>query len=297
MATSSLDNHEPQNFEQNEGRETMAKSRKPEGKEPVPTAGVEFEPFGRLPPEIRRSVWSAAASLPTSTPGVCFFAERGKASREEPRLLVQEPRNKALLETNTEARDVALMSGGPTRTYDPDRDILYISEDQIAFEHFVLNECGVNGPEWVTKIQHLAIAFSWTAWGLHISITMRRLHSLETLSIVWPDSSGTFDFKTSVELPADKSAPLRRLTEEELRGLTIEADFMRSTSTGDVRVQWSESGLENMKRVEKQLDVYCGLEEAGDRLSAVWDSGANRLRLRYEGRYFQPVPPQAKFQR
>ncbi|KAK3295225.1 uncharacterized protein B0H64DRAFT_142456 [Chaetomium fimeti] len=268
----------------------MAKSRNPEGKEAVPTASFEFEPFGRLPAEIRTSIWSAAASLPICTPGVCFFAERDKASEEEPRLLVQEPRNKALLETNTEARDVALMSGGPTRTYDPDRDILYISEDQIAFKHFI------NGPEWVTKIRHLAIAFSWTTWGLHISIAMRRLHSLETLSIVWPDSSGTFDFRASVELPADKSAPLRRLTEEELRGLTIEADFMSSTSTGDFQVQWSESGLENMKRVEEQMDVYCSPEETGDHLSPLWDSGANRLRLRYEGRHFQPVPAQAKFQ-
>lgn len=274
----------------------MAKSRNPDGKEPVPTASFAFEPFGRLPPEIRRSIWSAAASLPTSTPGVCFFADCDNAAQEEPRLLVQEPRSKALLATNTEARDVALMSGGPTRTYDPHRDILYIGEDETAFEHFMLLYCDVaNGLEWVTKIRHLAIAFSWTTWGSHLSIGMRRLHSLETLSVVWPDSSGTFDFKASVELPADKSAPLRRLTEEELRGLTIEADFMRSTSTGDVRVKWSESGLENMKRVEEQMDVYCGPEEAGDNVSALWDFGANRLRLRYEGRYFQPVPAQAKF--
>jgi hypothetical protein len=82
--------------------------------QPAPSPG--FEPFDRLPPDIRQKIWSVASSSPTSTPGVCIFAETYNKDEKEPHLVVHEVRNRALLQTNTAAQDMALVSNtGPTR--------------------------------------------------------------------------------------------------------------------------------------------------------------------------------------
>lgn len=265
----------------------MADSTKTSG------TGASFEPFSQLPPDIRQEVWRAAASSPTFTPGVCFFTGTYKQPREEPRLIVHEAYNAALLQTNTEAHDIALMSAGPTRAYDPQRDILYITED--AFDCFTSQECGYNGPAWITGIHHLALPFSLPASGSYLRNAMARLSSLETLSIVYPSPPGTVNFNAVVELPADKSTPLRRMAEEELKGLTIEADYMYGTWMGDFPVRWTKSGLEHMESAEAGTDRECRPENAGDQLSPLWDHGAQRLGIRWEARCFQPLPARGRF--
>lgn len=254
---------------------------------------TSFEPFARLPPDIRQEIWSAAAFLPIFTPGICFFKGTYKMPREEPRLIVHEPCNAALLQTNTEAHDIALMSARPTRAYDPHRDILYITEG--SFDYFMSHECGYNGPEWITEIHHLALPFSLTASGSYLRDALARLSSLETLSIVYPSSPGTFNFNAVVELPADKSTPLKRMTEEELKGLTIEADYMYGTWMRDIPVRWTKSGLEHMKSAEAGTDRECRPENAGDHLSPLWDHGDQRLGIRWEARCFQALPARRRF--
>jgi hypothetical protein len=166
--------------------------------------------------------------------GVCIFADTCIEEGKEPLLVVHEPRNPALLGTNTEAHDIALMSPGPTRAYDPERDIVFVTNE--AFDNFTNNECRHGGPKWVSKIRHLAIGLSMAYWALSradssfpLPLSMARLSSLETLSIVYPDPSGEFKFSDAVELPAEKGMPLRRLTQEELAGLGIEANWMHGT--------------------------------------------------------------------
>ncbi|KAL2126992.1 hypothetical protein VTI74DRAFT_11496 [Chaetomium olivicolor] len=185
------------------------------------------------------------------------------------------------------------MSAGPMRAYDPQRDILYITED--SFDYFMGEECGYNGPEWITEIHHLALPFSLLASGSYLRNAMARLSSLETLSIVYPSSPGTFNFNTAVELPADKSTSLKRMTDEELKGLTIEADYMYGTWMGDFHVRWTDSGLEHMESLEAGTNRECRPENAGDQISPLWDHGAQRLRIRWEARCFQPLRVRDRF--
>ncbi|KAK3304745.1 uncharacterized protein B0T15DRAFT_537462 [Chaetomium strumarium] len=249
---------------------------------------ASFEPFSQFPPDIRQEIWSAAASSPTFTPGVCFFTATYKKPREEPLLIVHEPCNAALLQTNTEAHDIALMSGGPTRAYDPKRDILYISEG--SYDNFTMNECGYNGPKWVTRIHHLALPYSKMALSTHLRYALVRLTSLETISIVFPSSPGTFSYSAAVELPADKSTPLKLMTEEQQKGVIIKADYTYYTWAGDFPVQWTSDGVEYMQAQEAGMNRECSPESCGDDVSPLWDHEAKRLGVRWEARCFRPLP-------
>jgi hypothetical protein len=190
--------------------------------------------------------------------------------------------------TNTEARKVALMSDGPIRAYNPDRDILCIT-DHKAFQNFTIHECGNNGPEWTTKIRHLALGFSLSDTSLYPLLALARLSSLETLSIVFPGPFGTFRFDAIVKSPEDKGTPLRRLTEEELSALTIKADYIYNTWAGDFPVRWTKNGLDYMMGQEAYLDKECC---PGRRSlpTPLWDYSAKRLGIRYGARCFQPSP-------
>ncbi|KAK4238380.1 hypothetical protein C8A03DRAFT_33623 [Achaetomium macrosporum] len=206
----------------------------------------------------------------------CFFTGTYQKPREEPRLIVHEPCNAALSQTNTEAHDNAPTSAGPTLTYDPQRHILYITED--SFDDCMGKECGYNGREWATETHHLALPFSLLVSGSYPRNATAWLSSLETLSIVYPSSPGTFSFN---------AARSSRMTEEELKGLTIEADYMYGTWMRDFPVRWTKSGLEHMESAEAGTDRECRLETAGDQLSPLWDHAAQRLGIRWEARCFQ----------
>ncbi|KAK4038978.1 hypothetical protein C8A01DRAFT_16983 [Parachaetomium inaequale] len=186
------------------------------------------------------------------------------------------------------------MSPWPTRAYDPERDILFVTNE--AFDNFTGSECGYGGPDWVSKIHHLAIGLSMAGSGLSLPIAMARLSSLETLSIVYPGPSGDFNFSDAVKPPAEKGTPLRCLTEEELGRLTVEANYMYGTWAGDFPVRWAKSGPEHLEMVEAALDDSCRPENAGDFWQTpLWDHEAKRLGIRYEARCFQPLPTREKF--
>lgn len=264
----------------------------------APAHGATFEHFGQLPGDIRQDIWRAASALPTSTPGIAYFEDSYSKPRREPSLIVHEPHNRNVLGTNTEAHDIALMTDAPTRPYNPEIDILCITNID-AFENFTSNECSKSKTyKWVTKIRHLAISLSLVDRAHHrlTQGALVRLVSLQTLSIVYPAPSGKFDFLTVAEPPEDRSTRLRRLTEDELGSLTIEANYMYNTWAGDTPVQWSWSGTRHLKVLEDVLDKDCAPRNAEFwGLSPLWDHENNRIALRYTAMCFQPLPARAKF--
>jgi hypothetical protein len=125
---------------------------------------------------------------------------------------------------------------------------------------------------------------------------MARLSSLGTLSVVYPSSSGRFDFQTVVEPSAERCTPLRRLTDEEMAGLTIKADYEYDTWAGAFPVRWTANAAEHLAMVEGEMNRSCHPSSAGDLWpSSLWDDKANRLGIRYEARCFEPLPAREKF--
>ena len=264
-----------------------------EDKEPA-TAGASFESFGQLPPDIRQEIWRVACSLPTSTPGVCFFSVPQHGPRQEPHLIVHESRNRDVLRTNTEAHDIALMLEGPTRAYNPDVDILYVTDDH-AFYNFTQHECALEGPEWVTKIRHLAIELSRSNTEPDFRKMLPWLFSLETLSIVFQGPSGTFVFMAPIKPPAGKGTPLRRLTERELGNVTVDAKYEYATLAGVFPSHWTRSGREHMDSVERIVNKACCPENAYHWRTPLWDDKTKRVGIRYEARCFEPLPARERF--
>lgn len=291
----------------------MPKSKSRINKRKTPPKMATFQQFPQLPADIRQQIWSiaAASSSSSSTPGICIFSETYDESMENnpnpPHLPVHEPHNRVLLETNTEAHDIALMSPGPTREYDPDIDTLYITRD--SFHHFTGNVCGYGGPEWVSRIRHLAIPFSLSESGSWLPIAMTRLASLKTLSLAFPApaavAGGTVDCFQEVVVPGEGEGEgemasarlrLRVLTKGELEGITVKANYMYDTWAGAFPVVWEHNGREHLEGLEERLDQECAPEarEEGD-VSPVWDAKGKRLGIRYEGCCFEVVPERKKF--
>jgi hypothetical protein len=266
----------------------------------APAPGASFEPFGRLPADIRQDIWRTAAAVPTCKPGIAYFETPYSEDRQEPRLVVHEPHNSNVLRTNTEAHDMALMTDAPTRPYNPETDILCITSGE-AFENFTLHECSShNRYEWVTKVRHLAIGLQLVDIAQYrlAQGALVGLSSLKTLSIVYPAASGTFDLRTMVNPPADRATPLRLLTEDEKGSLTIEADYTYNTWAGDYPVRWSCTVPEHVKSLEDTVDTDCHPDRADFwGISPLWDYDANRIAIRYIATCFEPRPVREKFGR
>ena len=273
-------------------RAMTEKANMAEDKKPA-IAGASLESVGQLPPDVRQEIWRAACSMPTSTPGVCFFSVAEHRPRQEPHLIVHEPRNRDVLGTNTEAHDVSLMSDGPTRAYNPDVDILYVTDD--AFYNFTNHECNLEGPEWVTKIRHLAIGLSTSNREPDLRRMLARLFSLETLSVVFQGPSGKFDFMAPIKAPAGKDTPLRRLTKRELGNVTVNAKYNYDTWAGAFPVHWTHSGPRHMDTVEEIVNEACCPENAYHWLTPLWDDKTRRVGIRYEAKCFEPLPARERF--
>ncbi|KAK0671348.1 hypothetical protein QBC41DRAFT_316019 [Cercophora samala] len=228
---------------------------------PTPSAdeglsqNMDFKAFPRLPADIRQEIWTSAASTAGSdfsgspTPRISFFTEqhmsRDNKNISPPRLVVQEPYNQALLRTNTEAHDVALMSAGPIRDYNPETDILYMTTSN-AFCYFTRHEsCQI----WASKVQHIALPLGQAGvWGEIPAYTREpgRLPALKTISIVFPASSGTFSCFQPMEQPDEQlqKMALRQLTDAELAEITVKSQFDYSTWAGDLPFNYSNTGTE-----------------------------------------------------
>ncbi|KAL2255665.1 hypothetical protein VTK26DRAFT_2925 [Humicola hyalothermophila] len=262
-----------------------------------------FPQFPRLSAPVRHEIWRMAASSSSgpgpSAPGVCIFSETWESARsrkEKAQLIVHEPYNRTLLQTNSEAHDIAMTTPGPTRDYDPATDILYIAQD--SFDYFSGGACGFGGPEWVTEIRHLALPLAVSGSGMSLPIALKRLSSLKTLSIVFPAASGTLDCFQEVMIPEDPSMScLRRLTKAELDAVAIEADYTYGMWAGDFPAQWTRTGSDYLRyNVEGRLNDDCDPNRKGYAdVSPLWDARAKRLRIKYVGRCVAPLPVRDKF--
>ncbi|KAG7289152.1 hypothetical protein NEMBOFW57_005515 [Staphylotrichum longicolle] len=126
---------------------------------------------------------------------------------------------------------MALRSGGTTRAYNPETDIVYIPDK--FFDHFMNRVRNHDASALTNKIRHVAISFTHTTIHVGFARDLACISSLETVSVVYPGPTGTFKHNTAVEIPADRGTPLRRLTEEELGRITINADYIYRTWAGD----------------------------------------------------------------
>ncbi|KAK4032865.1 hypothetical protein C8A01DRAFT_40692 [Parachaetomium inaequale] len=245
---------------------------------------ASFKPFPRLPPELRQQIWSIAASSPPTppTPRVCIFSK----TSNPPRLVVHEPRNWALLATNTEARHVALMAPIPTRDYNPEIDILYIPRRSLNSFRTALFQPLT--PEWVRKTRRLALPSTEVCRVLANPDFVTRLFSLDTLSIVYPAGSGTVDYFQDVTFPVEEGYMfLRRLSQDELAAITIKADYAHGTRVGTFPIRWTRTGIDYLNWAEATLDRSGREGELGG--SPLWDDQAGHVWISYEGRCFEAL--------
>ncbi|KAH8880763.1 hypothetical protein GQ53DRAFT_832941 [Thozetella sp. PMI_491] len=259
----------------------MAGSDKPSDESQ--TRPDQFQPFPRLPAELRREIWSFAASSPTSVSSVCIFTS-DMASRKKP-MIVHEPTNAVLLETTREAHHVASETS-TTRAYNPDRDVLYISKEM--FQRFTTSASAQRGPSWVPRIRHLALAIAGSDQGLWLPIALRQMDSLESISIVYPAVSGTVDCFADVGIPSRKGASLRLMTEEERERLIVSADYVYGTWAGDFNIRWTRNVNEHLVKVIENMNRESGPGMPGG-AAPMWDPETKQLRLRFEARVFEPL--------
>ncbi|RYP03086.1 hypothetical protein DL764_005395 [Monosporascus ibericus] len=246
-----------------------------------------FSLFGHLPPELRREIWVTALDSSSPDKEVCVFS--CAESQLDRTLLEQLQVHQAcspLLWTCGESRDIALESWAPGRAFDPDSDILYIGGG--AFKTFIGKLCfpGNEIPEWVGRIHHLALDLRAARAGHLLPMSLQNMHSLETISIVFPQSYGTMDIHASAQVPhhGEKHVETRVLSTHETDAMSIEADYVFETYMGEHPVQWRKSATTYMQEVISGLrrDVALNAEN----LPACWDKESDQLLLKFEARCF-----------
>ena len=200
-------------------------------------------------------------------------------------MVVHEPVNLNLLATNTEAHDISIQSGGGTREYDPARDVIYLGSWD-TLQYFTSVCCGRAPEPWVADVRHLALSLDMSDSGLWLPIALCNLPLLETLSVVYPAASGTFDCHDTVPLPANPATALDLLTDEERAELTVNADYLYETHGSDIRIVWTKNADEHLKIVEDNL--VRDADWRGTR-PPIWDHARGRLKLKYQAKVFRPL--------
>ncbi|KAH8894518.1 hypothetical protein GQ53DRAFT_820898 [Thozetella sp. PMI_491] len=245
----------------------------------------QFKPFPSLPAELRHEIWRmVAAETPVSS--VCILtlvsSDSPRGQKHEP-LVVHEPRNKALMSTSHESREITLKVH-PTRKYNPETDILYLNTE--GFRYFTDNLLGRCHLPWANKVRHLAINMSTASIGaLALPHAMEYLTSLQTLSVVYPKASGQVDCFAEVPLPKEPGAALRQFTEEEMKNFTITANYTYDTWHSAIPIKWKASAEDHLKSEEVSLNHQCSPGNASQ-VPKIWDHDNKRLRLTYKALCF-----------
>lgn len=250
---------------------------------------MAFSLFRQLPPELRREIWETALESSSPDKEICVFA--CAKPQQDGTLLKPLSVHQAyspLLAACGEARDTALESWTPGgRDFDPASDILYIGGD--VFNVFTSKLCfpGVERPEWVGRIRHLALDLRVARAGLWLPMSLEHLPCLETVSVVFPRAEGAMDVHASAEVPnsgGERHVETRVLGRSETDAMTIEADYLFETYMGEHPVQWKKSATEYMQEIVSGLrrDVAINAEN----LPACWDKENKQLLLNFEARCF-----------
>ncbi|RYO84294.1 hypothetical protein DL766_004310 [Monosporascus sp. MC13-8B] len=244
---------------------------------------MRFSLFSHLPPELRREIWETALESSSPDKEVCVF------SCAEPELdgtlLEQLQVHQAcspLLWTCGESRDIALESWAARRAFDPDSDILYMGGD--TFKTFIGKLCfpGNKIPQWVGRTRHFALDLRAARAGHLLPMSLENMHSLETISIVFPRSYGGMGVHAAAQVPhhGEKHVETRVLSTHETDAMSIEADYIFETYMGEHLVQWKKSATRYMQEFISGLrrDVALNTEN----LPACWDKENGQLLLKFE---------------
>ncbi|KAK2778940.1 hypothetical protein CKAH01_11531 [Colletotrichum kahawae] len=225
---------------------------------------LPFRHFTRLPLNIRKRVWEYCLFVFSN---VCI-PPSGLDLDTPATLEVYNPYS-PLLATNTEARQVALLRLPRTRPYEPDQDKLYLHSDNFY------NFCQACGrAEWPSATKHLALALPVTDRGLWLSIAMKYLPQLESISIVLPEASGIIDRLEHVEVPKPAFRVLRYLTGGETDDVEITADYWAEAFDEWVRIVWTKCLADFVDSFKEDLSLYAGREKV-----PCWSDQTNSLNL------------------
>jgi hypothetical protein len=138
----------------------------------------------------------------------------------------------------------------------------------------------------VTQIKHLALCNSVSLTGLWLPNAMEYMLSLETLSIVYPRSSGNIDWFEEITLPSDPNATLRLLTEKEMAQVIVTANYIESTWAEDLEITWRDTAREHLERIERGL-IHPFVNGYTSPVAPAWNMETKKLNLIYQARIFQ----------
>ncbi|KAK3985400.1 hypothetical protein QBC44DRAFT_404522 [Cladorrhinum sp. PSN332] len=275
---------------------------------------MEFTLFPNLPADVRQEIWRIAALEPPSSPAICHLSILLRVNDDgldldasPPRLVIQPAPNRALLATNTEAHDIALMSPRPPRDFNPATDVLYIDSPR-TWDTFLAKRRDLRWHETVVhclrNVRHIALSMQCAALELWVPeqerpIPLGELDLLTKISIVYPKPSefGSSTWWNDVTTPQG-DATLRLLTDAEraksrLSGLMVPSGLPMGVD-------------EHLGALEISLIKLCqshGERRHGGvsfsstwhsytcicRKRTMWDRKAGKLNLKFEATCFNPV--------
>ncbi|KAM5350851.1 hypothetical protein ACJZ2D_017191 [Fusarium nematophilum] len=237
---------------------------------------THFRLFPRLPLELRRRIWYFALLATGVYTGLCVLSSPliGKIAP----LIVCNPYS-PLMATCSEARQTAVECCPPTRNYDPETDILYISKEN--FHGF----CDTSRyKEWQSQIRHLALALPVADRGLSLPFALNHLTRLETISVVYPKATGMVDVFDDVSLPKQAHKVLRKFTDHEMDAFRINADYLYEDHQGDLPIVWNRSAREHLDFIRGELTRWLRQQSLRP---PCWDDETGSLRLTFDARYFE----------
>ncbi|KAK4225929.1 hypothetical protein QBC38DRAFT_481662 [Podospora fimiseda] len=165
---------------------------------------MEFTVFPELPAEIRQKIWRLAALDQSYSPAIgnlqtMASMEFQPGVDKTPKLMVQPAPNRALLVTNTEAHEIALLKPQPARSFNPDTNVLYICCSSVWDDFF--NKFSdtrrsrsprldmIRKDSGILKVRHIALSMRFASldyWKFNnlVPQALGDLHKLEKISIV-----------------------------------------------------------------------------------------------------------------
>ncbi|KAF5008877.1 hypothetical protein FDECE_4901 [Fusarium decemcellulare] len=237
---------------------------------------TQFDCFPQLPVELRLRIWQLALPLVDNSQGVCVLPKGLGPLGNPSKHIVYNPWS-PLRAVNTEARQVAVASYSLTRQYDESRDIFYV--DHETFYEFC-DMCRES--MWPGLITHLAIALSVSDSGAWLPIALTDMHSIETISIVYPQTSGEVDRSDKVPIPKALPFVLREFTKDERKALRVKADYLFDVHGRDFRIRWNKGTKKHLNFIKKDIS-----DQSEDYQPPCWDRETNSLGLKFQARCFQ----------
>jgi hypothetical protein len=221
----------------------------------------------------------SAASIPVppgmETKSVCVF--QGKWDKEAGRaielpLVVRQAPTPASADGTSEARPAE-------RPFSPSEDVLYVKADDFRY----FTQFGLKAGSWASELTHLAIPLSQFQQGLLLPLSFRFMPKLQTLSFVFPKSSGQMDIHAAVKINRRQEAELllRKLTEEEGNTIKLVADYSREDPIGVHRVKYDTTAKEHVERSFEYIEQSTASNDPVH-MPPYCDKQSRKLRLQYD---------------